>query len=65
MKLTLYRYSGKYFYVPERACWDRGWTEEVIEQGKTKLVKHPALKHVKENVDTTLTQRSRMPIPML
>ncbi len=50
------RYSGKYFYVPERARWNQGWSEEVIEQGKTKIVKHPALKHVKENVGTILNK---------
>ena len=51
------RYSGKYFYVPERARWNQGWSESVIdEQGKTKIVQHPALKHVKENVGTTLNK---------
>ena len=50
------QYSGKYFYVPERARWNQGWEQEVIEQGETKLVKHPALKHVKKNVGTTLNK---------
>ena len=51
------RYSGKYFYVPERARWNQGWSGSVIdEQGKTKIVQHPALKHVKENVGTTLNK---------
>jgi type I restriction enzyme M protein len=51
------RYSGKYFYVPERARWNQGWSESVIDdQGKTKIIQHPALKHVKENVGTTLNK---------
>ncbi|WP_445362971.1 N-6 DNA methylase [Microbulbifer sp. ANSA003] len=50
------RYSGKYFFVPERARWNQGWDEEVIEDGETKTVHHPALKHVKENVGTTLNK---------
>ena len=49
-------YSGKYFFVPERARWNQGWDEEVIEDGKTTIVRHPALKHVKENVGTTLNK---------
>ncbi|MEE9424921.1 MAG: N-6 DNA methylase [Methylococcales bacterium] len=49
-------YSGKYFYVPERARWNKGWNEEVVEDGKASVVHHPALKHVKENVGTTLNK---------
>lgn len=49
-------YSGKYFYVPPRARWNQGWVEEVFEDGETKLVTRPALKHVKENVGTTLNK---------
>jgi type I restriction enzyme M protein len=49
-------YSGKYFYVPERARWNQGWDEETIENDKTIVVHHPALKHVKENVGTTLNK---------
>jgi type I restriction enzyme M protein len=49
-------YSGKYFYVPERARWNQGWNEEVIEDGVRKTIPHPALKHEKENVGTTLNK---------
>lgn len=49
-------YSGKYFYVPPRARWNEGWTEEVVEDGERRLVKRPALKHVKENVGSTLNK---------
>lgn len=49
-------YSGKYFFVPERARWNQGWDEEVTKDGETKTVHHPALKHVKENVGTTLNK---------
>jgi len=49
-------YSGKYFYVPPRARWNQGWSETIVENGQTKLVSHPALKHVKENVGTTLNK---------
>ncbi len=49
-------YSGKYFYVPPRARWNVGWSEEVIKDGQTKTIQHPALKHVKENVGTTLNK---------
>jgi len=49
-------YSGKYFFVPERARWNQGWVEEVIENGETKTIHHPALKHVKENVGTALNK---------
>lgn len=62
-------YSGKYFYVPPRARWNEAWQEEVIkknEKGEVlkdkngnpikELVPRPALKHVKENVGTTLNK---------
>jgi type I restriction enzyme M protein len=49
-------YSGKYFYVPPRARWNQGWQEEVVEDGKPKIIQHPALKHVKENVGTALNK---------
>lgn len=49
-------YSGKYFYVPPRARWSQNWQEEIIENGEKKLIQRPALKHVKENVGTTLNK---------
>lgn len=49
-------YSGKYFFVPPRARWSQHWQEEVVENGEKKLVQRPALKHVKENVGTTLNK---------
>jgi len=49
-------YSGKYFFVPERARWNESWDEEVTKEGETMIVCHPALKHVKENVGTTLNK---------
>lgn len=55
-------YSGKYFFVPERARWNEPWDELVTkrneETGKeeTKTVHHPALKHVKENVGSALNK---------
>ena len=49
-------YSGKYFFVPERARWNEGWDEAVIKEGQREIVHHPALKHVKENVGTTLNK---------
>lgn len=49
-------YSGKYFYVPPRARWNEGWQEEVIEAGQPKILQHPALKHVKVDVGTTLNK---------
>jgi len=51
------KYSGKYFYVPPRARWNEGWEEEgVNNNGQRQIVKHPALKHVKNNVGTTLNK---------
>jgi type I restriction enzyme M protein len=49
-------YSGRYFYVPPRARWNEPWQEEVVEEGEKKVVDRPALKHVKENVGTTLNK---------
>jgi type I restriction enzyme M protein len=53
-------YSGKYFYVPARARWNEGWTEtitrEVDGETITEEVQRPALKHVKENVGSTLNK---------
>ena len=49
-------YSGKYFFVPPRARWNQGWVEEVVVDGEKKLIQRPALKHVKENVGTTLNK---------
>ena len=51
-----YNYSGKYFFVPEPARWNQGWAETIVEDGETKTVQRPALKHVKENVGTTLNK---------
>jgi type I restriction enzyme M protein len=50
------QYSGKYFYVPERARWNQGWQEVVVEKGKPKTIRHLALKHVKENVGSALNK---------
>ncbi len=49
-------YSGKYFYVPERARWNEGWDEAVTKDGKKEIIHHPALKHVKDNVGTQLNK---------
>ncbi|MBU1101425.1 MAG: N-6 DNA methylase [Bacteroidetes bacterium] len=50
-------YSGKYFYVPKNARWNEGWDEKVKDaDGKKSIIKHPALKHVKENVGTALNK---------
>ena len=49
-------YSGKYFFVPPRARWNQGWQEEVVENGRKKIIDRPALKHVKENVGTALNK---------
>ncbi|HEB57365.1 MAG TPA: restriction endonuclease subunit S [Gammaproteobacteria bacterium] len=49
-------YSGKYFFVPPRARWSQGWQEDVVEDGQKKLIQRPALKHIKENVGTTLNK---------
>ena len=49
-------YSGKYFFVPPRARWSQSWEEQVIQDGERKVIRHPALKHTKENVGTTLNK---------
>jgi type I restriction enzyme M protein len=49
-------FSGKYFYVPQNARWNEGWDEEVTKDGKKMIVHHPALKHVKVNVGSTLNK---------
>ncbi|MEM8641061.1 MAG: N-6 DNA methylase [Cyanobacteria bacterium P01_G01_bin.54] len=49
-------YSGKYFYVPPRARWNEPWEETVLEAGQPKVIQHPALKHIKENVGTALNK---------
>jgi type I restriction enzyme M protein len=49
-------YSGKYFFVPKRARWNEGWEEPVTKDGVTETIQRPALKHVKENVGTTLNK---------
>lgn len=43
------QYYGKYFYVPPRARWNEPWTDDA---GKLQ----PALKHVKDNVGSTLNK---------
>ncbi len=43
------QYSGKYFYVPPRARWNDPWVDDAGNP-------QPALKHVKENVGTTLNK---------
>ncbi|WP_293997083.1 type I restriction-modification system subunit M [Sphaerotilus sp.] len=43
------QYSGKYFFVPPRARWNEGWTGEKGER-------HPALKHLKEDVGSMLNK---------
>lgn len=48
-------YSGKYFYVP-RARWNESWQEEVVVDVQAKIIAHSALKHIKEDVGTTLNK---------
>ncbi|MFZ5528606.1 MAG: N-6 DNA methylase [Pseudomonadota bacterium] len=43
------QYSGKYFYVPPRARWNDPWVDDAGKE-------QPALKHVKENVGSTLNK---------
>jgi type I restriction enzyme M protein len=43
------QYSGKYFFVPPRARWNGPWVDDAGNQ-------QPALKHVKENVGSTLNK---------
>lgn len=51
------QYSGKYFYVPPRARWSTPWTEQTTDKdGKPVAINHPALKHTKVNVGTTLNK---------
>ncbi len=50
------QYSGKYFFVPERARWSSPWTDTVVKDGHTTTVQHPALKHLKVNVGTMLNK---------
>jgi type I restriction enzyme M protein len=62
-------FSGKYFFVPPRARWSKPWDEEVVKKDKDgnpildangqpeiEILHHPALKHVKDNVGTTLNK---------
>jgi type I restriction enzyme M protein len=49
-------YSGKYFFVPPEARWNESWEETVTENSKQKTIRHPALKHVKENVGSQLNK---------
>lgn len=62
-------YSGKYFFVPERARWNTPWEEKVTvknakgevqkdESGNavTEVIKYPALKHLKEDVGSMLNK---------
>ena len=51
------QYSGKYFFVPPRARWNEAWAEKQTDKnGVTTVVKHPALKHTKDNVGTMLNK---------
>ena len=49
-------YSGKYFFIPPRARWNEPWEGEPIVGSEKEVVKHPALKHVKEHVGTYLNK---------
>ncbi|NLD94766.1 MAG: N-6 DNA methylase [Fibrobacter sp.] len=49
-------YSGKYFFIPERARWNEPWKEEVKKGDTIEIIHHPALKHVKENVGSCLNK---------
>ena len=44
------QYAGQYFYVPPRVRWNTPWTDP--ETG----IRHPALKHIKENVGSMLNK---------
>lgn len=51
------QYSGKYFFVPERARWNEPWVEHTADKdGNPVAINHPALKHIKENVGTLLNK---------
>jgi type I restriction enzyme M protein len=44
------QYAGQYFYVPPRARWNTPWVDP--ETG----TRHPALKHIKDNVGSMLNK---------
>jgi len=48
------QYAGQYFYVPARARWNTPWTQ--IGEGSETGTRHPALKHIKENVGSMLNK---------
>lgn len=51
------QYSGKYFFVPQRARWNTPWAEHTLNKhGEVETTRHPALKHVKENVGSALNK---------
>lgn len=51
------QYSGPYFHVPPRARWSTPWIEETTDKdGHPVTIHHPALKHTKENVGSTLNK---------
>ncbi len=50
------QYSGKYFFVPERARWSTPWVEHTIKDGQSIAIHHPALKHLKVNVGSMLNK---------
>jgi type I restriction enzyme M protein len=50
------QYSGKYFFVPERARWSTPWTEHSIKDDKPVVTNHPAIKHTKVNVGSMLNK---------
>jgi type I restriction enzyme M protein len=51
------QYSGKYFFVPERARWSTPWVEHTTDKdGTPKAIQHPALKHLKTNVGSMLNK---------
>jgi len=51
------QYSGKYFFVPERARWNTPWVEHTTNKdGKPVAIQHPALQHLKVNVGTMLNK---------
>lgn len=50
-------YSGKYFFVPQNARWNEGWQEvKKDENGNDIVIHHPALKHIKTNVGSSLNK---------
>lgn len=51
------QYSGKYFFVPQRARWNTPWADYAIDKhGELQATHYPALKHVKENVGSMLNK---------